>query len=55
MGYLAATAERYGFEVEMVEFRDDPASIIERVLEWQPTVVGFSLIFQYYLPAYPRR
>jgi radical SAM superfamily enzyme YgiQ (UPF0313 family) len=52
MGYLASSLLAYGHPVELIEFRDDAASTIARVCDLNPVVVGFSLIFQYYLPDY---
>jgi radical SAM superfamily enzyme YgiQ (UPF0313 family) len=52
MGYLAAVLEQHGHRVEMLEFRDGTTALTERVLAADPLVVGFSLIFQYYVPGY---
>jgi radical SAM superfamily enzyme YgiQ (UPF0313 family) len=52
MGYLAAMLERHGHAVEMLEFRIGARALTERVMAANPLVVGFSLIFQYYLPGY---
>lgn len=54
MGYLAAVLEQHGHAVEMLEFRTGTEALIDRVLAADPLVVGFSLIFQYYLPDYRR-
>jgi radical SAM superfamily enzyme YgiQ (UPF0313 family) len=54
MGYLAAVLERHGCNVEMIEIRDGPERIAARLIEWQPLVVGFSLIFQFFLPQFRR-
>ena len=50
MGYLAATLREHGRTVELLEFRDGPEALVDRIRELDPLVVGFSLIFQYYLP-----
>jgi len=52
MGYLASSLVAYDHPVELIEFRDDAASTIARVRDAKPVVVGFSLIFQFYLPEY---
>ena len=52
MGYLASSLAAYDHPVDLVEFRDDAESIIARVRAANPIVVGFSLIFQFYLPEY---
>ena len=52
MGYLAAVLQRRGFTVELIEVRDDPAEIAARLTDRQPHIVGFSLIFQAFLPQF---
>jgi anaerobic magnesium-protoporphyrin IX monomethyl ester cyclase len=52
MGYLAAVLQRQGRTVEMVDVRDGPAKIAARLVTRQPLVVGFSLIFQFFLPRF---
>jgi len=54
MGYLAAVLQRQGREVEMIDVRDGPEAIAARLLSRQPLVVGFSLIFQCFLPQFRR-
>jgi radical SAM superfamily enzyme YgiQ (UPF0313 family) len=52
MGYLAAVLREHGYAAEMIEVRDGPAAIAARLLARPPLVVGFSLIFQFFLPQY---
>jgi len=54
MGYLAAVLRRQGRKVEMIDVRDGPEAIAARLLPRQPLVVGFSLIFQCFLPQFRR-
>jgi radical SAM superfamily enzyme YgiQ (UPF0313 family) len=54
MGYLAAVLRQHGRSVEMIDVRDGPERIGERLLASPPLVVGFSLIFQFFLPQYQR-
>src|SRR5262249_34153877 len=54
MGYLAAVLQERGHAVEMLDVRDGPEKIAERLACRQPTVVGFSLIFQVFLPQFRR-
>ena len=54
MGYLAAVLTHHGRTAEMIDIRDGPESIASRLISRQPLVVGFSLIFQYFLPQYRR-
>jgi len=52
MGYLGAVLEEHGFTVELLEFRIGTDAIVDAVTRTQPLVVGFSLIFQFFLPEY---
>lgn len=52
MGYLSAVLQRRGHSVLMIDVRDGAAKIAQRLLEQQPLVVGFSLIFQVFLPQF---
>jgi anaerobic magnesium-protoporphyrin IX monomethyl ester cyclase len=54
MGYLAAVLQRHGCAVEMIDVRDGAERIAERLAARQPLVVGFSLIFQFFLPQFRR-
>jgi len=50
MGYLAAALQRQGRSVDMIDIREGPEKIAARLISQPPLVVGFSLIFQYFLP-----
>jgi anaerobic magnesium-protoporphyrin IX monomethyl ester cyclase len=52
MGYLSAVLRQHGCSAQMIEVRDAPDSIAERLKQWKPLAVGFSLIFQFFLPQY---
>ncbi|MDQ1471083.1 MAG: anaerobic magnesium-protoporphyrin monomethyl ester cyclase [Bryobacterales bacterium] len=52
MGYLAAVLQEHGYVVDMVDIRDGAESIASGLIGRPPLVVGFSLIFQYFLPRY---
>jgi radical SAM superfamily enzyme YgiQ (UPF0313 family) len=52
IGYLAATLMRRGHSVTVVDFQDHPEHILAVVQAEQPVLVGFSLIFQFYLPQF---
>lgn len=52
MGYLAAVLQQQGRVVEMLDIRDRAESLAARLISRPPLVVGFSLIFQYFLPQY---
>lgn len=49
LGYLASTLRREGYTVEIFDFETDAAEICARILPLQPLLVGFSLIFQFYV------
>jgi len=52
MGYLAAVLQQRGRTVAMIDVRDEPAKIAARLMDQPPLVVGFSLIFQAFLPQF---
>jgi radical SAM superfamily enzyme YgiQ (UPF0313 family) len=52
MGYLASSLHEHGYRVVLCEVRDGPERVAETVLRLQPRVVGFSLIFQFFLPQF---
>src|SRR3954451_12502812 len=52
MGYLSAVLREHGCVAEMIEVRNAPETITARLLQWRQLVVGFSLIFQFFLPQY---
>src|SRR5260370_8363022 len=52
MGYLAAVLQRHGYRAEMIDIRDGGAKIAARLLKRPPLGVGFSLIFQFFLPQF---
>lgn len=49
LGYLAATLERFGYVVEVLDFEDPVDEVATAVLRLDPVLVGFSLIFQFYV------
>jgi radical SAM superfamily enzyme YgiQ (UPF0313 family) len=49
LGYLAATLEEFDYHVEVVDFETPPAEVLETIRRLDPVVVGFSLIFQFYV------
>src|SRR4051794_40989724 len=54
MGYLAACLERAGYRALMLDVRDEPAALAAQIRAERPLVVGFSLIFQAFLPQFRR-
>jgi len=49
LGYLASVLRARGYRVEIFDFEDDRESIVRAVLRLDPILVGFSLIFQFYV------
>lgn len=49
LGYLASTLRARGYQVEILDFEDPYEEIKAAVLRVQPVLVGFSLIFQFYI------
>ena len=49
IGYLASTLRQNGYDVEVIDFEIDKELILERVRSLDPILVGFSLIFQFYI------
>jgi anaerobic magnesium-protoporphyrin IX monomethyl ester cyclase len=54
MGYLAAVLQQAGHTVDMIDIRDGAERIAARLALRPPLLVGFSLIFQYFLPQFRR-
>lgn len=52
IGYVAAALIQRGVAVRILDFRDSPESILAAIRATEPTLVGFSLIFQYYVPQF---
>lgn len=52
LGYLAAMLRRYDYEVVVLDFEQDPAEIADVARKHDPLIIGFSLIFQFYLPRF---
>jgi anaerobic magnesium-protoporphyrin IX monomethyl ester cyclase len=52
LGYLSAVLRRDGFEVSVIDIEERPDEIVRKVADSQPLLVGFSLIFQFYIRRY---
>lgn len=52
LGYLAATLRQHGYDVTIFDFERDPADILAAARAGDPLIIGFSLIFQFYLPKF---
>ena len=49
LGYLAATLTAQGYHVEVVDFEETSEAVLDVVRRCDPVLVGFSLIFQFYV------
>jgi anaerobic magnesium-protoporphyrin IX monomethyl ester cyclase len=52
LGYLASTLRARGYRVEILEFEDTFENILAAIRHHDPILVGFSLIFQFYIERY---
>lgn len=49
LGYLASTLRHHGYSVEVFDFEQAPEKILEAAKTINPILIGFSLIFQFYV------
>lgn len=49
LGYLAATLKKAGYRVLVLDFEQDLAALVAATRKSKPLLVGFSLIFQFYV------
>src|SRR5258708_10647193 len=54
LGYLSAVLREAGFRVEVIDIEAPPEEISARVLARRPILVGFSLIFHFYIRRTPQ-
>src|SRR5689334_4656639 len=52
LGYLAAVLRRSGYDVQVVDIEQDPVEIVRLARELNPVLIGFSLIFQFFIDRY---
>lgn len=52
LGYLAATLRHCGHTVEVLDIECEPAAILATARRLDPVLIGFSLIFQFYIRKY---
>src|SRR6185295_15835383 len=52
LGYLAAVLRQYGYAVHVVDIEQEPEEILKTALEINPVLIGFSLIFQFFIDRY---
>lgn len=49
LGYLASTLEQHGYSVVTCDFEADQELLVKTATQVEPIIVGFSLIFQFYV------
>ncbi len=54
IGYLASTLRQHGYSVVICDVEAEPEEIVGTAVRLDPMIVGFSLIFQFYIPQYRR-
>jgi radical SAM superfamily enzyme YgiQ (UPF0313 family) len=52
LGYLTSVLRQYGYPVHVVDIEQEPQKILEIAQEIDPIVIGFSLIFQFFIDRY---
>src|SRR2546423_10263037 len=52
LGYLAAVLRQYGYSVQVIDIEQEPEDILKLALEIKPLLIGFSLIFQFFIDRY---
>ena len=52
LGYLASTLRQQGYDVIVCDFEADANAIVKTALDSNPIIIGFSLIFQFYIPRF---
>ena len=52
LGYLTSVLRECGYDVHVVDIEQDPGAIVRAARELDPVLIGFSLIFQFYVRNY---
>src|SRR4029079_9423434 len=52
LGYLAAVLREHGYSVRVVDIEQKPSEILRIAQELNPILIGFSLIFQFFIDRY---
>lgn len=54
LGYLASTLTEHGYSAVICDVESDSEEIVSIAKRLNPIIIGFSLIFQFYIPQYRR-
>jgi anaerobic magnesium-protoporphyrin IX monomethyl ester cyclase len=52
LGYLASTLREHGYSVLLFDVEANADLIVKAAVDAEPIIIGFSLIFQFYIPRY---
>jgi anaerobic magnesium-protoporphyrin IX monomethyl ester cyclase len=52
LGYLTSVLRDCGYDVHVVDIEQAPEAIVNKAIELNPVLIGFSLIFQFYVRHY---
>jgi radical SAM superfamily enzyme YgiQ (UPF0313 family) len=52
LGYLTSVLRQCGYTVRVVDIEQDPEEIVKTAQQINPVLIGFSLIFQFYVSGY---
>ena len=52
LGYLTSVLRQYGYSVHVVDIEQDAQVILKAALDLNPLLIGFSLIFQFFIDRY---
>ncbi len=52
IGYLAATVRNHGYSVEVFDIETNRDTLLQAAISKSPILIGFSLIFQFYIKRY---
>ena len=52
LGYLTSVLREAGYDVHVLDIEQDPEAIVRTARELDPVLIGFSLIFQFYVRNY---
>ena len=52
LGYLTSVLRKYGYSVQVVDIEQSADEILATALELKPLLIGFSLIFQFFIERY---
>lgn len=52
LGYLTSVLRQYGYSVQVVDIEQEPEEILKIARQINPLLIGFSLIFQFFIDRY---